>query len=78
VVLAIVAVSDGDKGKNEGAVWTGITRWEGDHLSLDREAGEVFEVPDDVLDRVKPVPSSVAELLFGADFYITMSIARRR
>ena len=58
--VAIIAVGDDERGKTEGAVFIGITRWSNMHLYLDHGGDpKSFEFPDDVLVRIKPVPTSV-------------------
>ncbi len=72
--LAILAVGD-DNGETEAAVFTGIARWAEGHLFLDRdESQKSFQIPDDTLERIKPVPIEVADIFLGAEFFIPMSI----
>ena len=73
--LAILAVGDDEKGETDAAVFTGLARWANGHLYLDREDNQKpFEIPDDTLDRIKPVPPTVTDIFLDAEFYIPMSI----
>jgi hypothetical protein len=73
--FAIWAVSENDKGENESAVFSGITRWTNGHLFLDRQENKSFQFPDYILKDIKPVPSSVADILMRAEYYTTLYIA---
>jgi hypothetical protein len=73
--LAIVAIGESEKGETEGAVFTGLARWANGHLYLDRGRNQKsFQFPDDVLQRIKPVPAEIADIILEAEYYITMSI----
>jgi hypothetical protein len=53
----------------------GIARWADGHLYLDHGGNpESFQIPDEVLDRVKPVPDDFKDIFFDAEYYIGMSI----
>jgi len=74
-IFAIWAVSENKNGKKEQAVFTGIARWVDGHLFLDREDNKFFQLPDNALERIKPVPPSVADILQEAEFYVPIYIA---
>ena len=58
-----------------GIIFTGIARWVDGHLFLDREDNKFFQLPDNALERIKPVPPSVADILQEAEFYVPIYIA---
>jgi hypothetical protein len=73
--LAILAVGDDDNGETEAAVFTGVARWANGHLFLERDSNQKsFQIPDDTLERIKPVAVKVADIFQGAEFYVPMSI----
>jgi hypothetical protein len=73
--IAIAAIGVDEHGEKEGAVWTGIARWENGHLYLDREEDpKVFQFPDNVLKRIKPVPSDLSDILLDSEYYVKLSI----
>lgn len=72
--IALVAWGEDENGKDDVAVFTGIARWENGHLYLDRKGKKPFQFPDDTLERIKPVPAEISDILLEADFYISMTI----
>ena len=66
-----------DDGSKDGdwVVMTGIAKWQNGHLSLYRgEDTPEFPIPDDTLDRIKPVASEVREILGDAEYSIMLSV----
>jgi hypothetical protein len=73
--IALVAIGLDKDGKKEGAVWTGLGKWEHGHLYLDRDDDtKTFQFPDDVIQRIKPVPTDLAEIVQDSDYYVKLSI----
>ena len=73
--LALVAFSEDKEGETEAAVFTGIARWTNGHMYMDRGEGQKpFQVPDDILDRIEPVPANISDIVMGADFFVTTYI----
>ena len=73
--LAIIAWGEDEKDEDEAAVFTGLARWADGHLYLDREGNPpYFQIPDDVLDRIKPVSDEVKDILLNAEYCISMLI----
>jgi hypothetical protein len=73
--FALVAMGEDESGKKEGVVFTGIARWIKGHLYFDHSSKhKPFQLPDDVLHRVKPTPKEFKDILLDAEFYIIMSI----
>jgi hypothetical protein len=73
--LALIAWGEDENGKDDVVVFTGIARWENRHIYLDRKGKrKSFQVPDDVLERIKPVPAKIADIVLGAEFFLSMTI----
>jgi hypothetical protein len=73
--LAILAWGEDEQGEDEAAVFTGIARWADGHLYLDHEGTPpYFQIPDDVLYRVKPVPDDLKDIFLDAEYYISLLI----
>jgi hypothetical protein len=73
--LAIIAWGEDEKGEDEAAVFAGLARWAEGHLYLDHGGNpESFQIPDDLLDQVKPVSDDIKDILLDAEYYISMSI----
>jgi len=73
--LALAIWGEDENGKDDVAVLTGRARWANGHLYLDYGRNQKpFQFPDDVLERIKPVPADVADIFLEAEFYISMSI----
>jgi hypothetical protein len=73
--FAIWAVSEKKTSETDSAVFSGIARWADGHLFLDRDDNVSFQLPDDTLERIKPVPAEVADILLEAEFYVSLYIA---
>jgi hypothetical protein len=73
--LALVVLGDDEKGETEGAVFTGLAQWVNGHLYLERGRNQKpFQLPDDTLERIKPVPADIKDIVLEAEYYLTMSI----
>ena len=74
--LAIVIMGEDENGKKEGAVFTGLARWANGHMYLDRGRNQKsFQIPDETIERIKPVTPEIADIVLNADYYMKMSIA---
>lgn len=68
--FAVILVED--DGTEDGAwtVLTGVAKWRDGHLFVHRGMDvPEFPIPDDTLDRVKPVQPTVRDILGEADYY---------
>ena len=70
--FAVIFVEDDGTEDGKWTVLTGIAKWRAGHLFVHRGMDvPEFPIPDDTLDRVKPVLPEVREMLDEAD-YCTM------
>lgn len=73
--FAVILIED--DGSEDGAwiVLTGVAKWREGHLFVHRgkDAPE-FPIPDDTLDRVKPVHPEARDVLEEADYYTVLSV----
>ncbi len=63
-------------GKNDADVFSGFAKWDNGHLYLELDTkGKLksFQLRDDLLEQIKPVPAEITEIVLGADFYVDMS-----
>ena len=73
--LALLLFHEDEQGEEHWAVAAGAARWDGSALVLDLGPGRApFEVPEDALPRVRPVPEAARDTLEGADFFVTLSV----
>lgn len=57
------------------SVLRGTVRRDGEALLLDHsESEQPFAVQLEWLDRIKPVPADLSEILMGADFFLLLSV----
>jgi len=66
-----------DDGTEDGAwtVLTGVAKWRDGHLFVHRGMDvPEFPIPDDTLDRVKPVQPEVRDVLEEADYCTMLSV----
>lgn len=73
--FAVIFVED--DGTEDGAwtVLTGVAKWREGHLFVHRGMDvPEFPIPDDTLDRVKPVQPEVRDVLEEADYCTMLSV----
>lgn len=73
--FAVIIVEDNGTENGAWYVLAGVAKWRDGHLFVDRgiDAPE-FSIPDDTLDRVKPVQPDVRGVLEEADYYTMLSL----
>lgn len=73
--FAVILIED--DGSEDGA-WTvlsGVAKWREGHLFVHRGLDvPEFPIPDHTLDRVKPVPPDLREMLEEASFFTMLSV----
>ena len=73
--LAVVLYAKGTTGEEEGAVFFGKARVDGENLYLDRGKGTPpFKIPQNVLGRLQQVNEDIKETLNGADYWIWLTV----
>lgn len=73
--LALIAWGTDEKGKDDVALFTGIAKWDGNQLTLDRRDGEPgISIPNNWLDRLKLVEQSLKETLLDSEYSISISV----
>ena len=71
----MIAWGQHDDGSDDVVVFTGIAEWLGGRLTLVRTpAASSFVVPAEWLERIKPVPSELADTVNGAEFYFNVRV----
>jgi hypothetical protein len=73
--LAVIGVALDENGQPEGSIYAGVAEWDQGHLFLYQDDEEPFQIPDDALERIRPVPSEIVDTVLGAEFYLTLAIA---
>jgi hypothetical protein len=57
------------------AVFSGVARWEGSKLVLDRSPKPQFEIRSEWHERIQPVANEKArEILLGADYFLRLYV----
>lgn len=75
--LSLLLTGTDDAGEPEWAIFPGIVVSQPDGLYLDRaERGPRFELREEWLPRIKPVPPELADVLEGASYYLRLSVGR--
>lgn len=73
--FSIIFVEDDGTEEGRWIVVTGIAKWREGHLFVQRSIDfPEFPIPDDTLDRVKPVAPSIREILDNADFCTMLTV----
>lgn len=73
--LALLLMGKKENGEDDWAVFTGIARWDGKSLLLDRgEKKNSFRVPTDTLNRIKPVEKKNKETFCDAEYFIPLTV----
>jgi hypothetical protein len=73
--FAVILVEDDGTEDGKWTVVTGVARWRDGHLFVHRGMDvPEFPIPDETLDRVKPVLPEVREILEDAEFCVTLSV----
>ncbi len=66
----LFAGKDGD-----WSVLRGTVHQQGDVVMLDHSAsGEPFHIQPEWLDRIKPIPEDLSDILMNADFFLSLSV----
>jgi len=61
--------------QDESAVFSGVARWDGAKLFLDRSPRPQFEIRSEWQDRIQPVMNEEArKILLGADYFIRLRV----
>ena len=62
-------------GTDDVAIFTGTAEWDGRRLAMLRGPSEPpFEMPDEWLDRLKPVDPDLQSEFLGAEYYFSVTI----
>jgi len=73
--LAIILVDDDGTQAGEWVVITGTADWRDGHLFVHRGMDvQEFPIPDETLDRIKPVVPSVRGILEQADYSVMLRV----
>jgi len=73
--LALIAWAKDAKGADDVSVFTGIAKWTGANLVLDRGEGiPSFTIPEDWVERLQSVNEELKETLLGSDYSISVSV----
>jgi hypothetical protein len=73
--IAMIAWGEKSDGSDDVTVFTGIADWRDGHLTMVREPKESsFQIPDEWLDRLKPVEEKLREILLESEFCFSVSI----
>ena len=63
--------------RNESAVFSGVARWDGSKLLLDRSPKPQFEIQSEWHERIQPVTNEEAQkILLGADYFLRLYVAK--
>jgi hypothetical protein len=74
-VLAMVAWHERADGSDDVVVFIGIAQWADGKLTMHFDSPQsLFEVPDELLDRITPVPPEMRKDLREADYYFNVII----
>ena len=74
--LALISWGKDEKKKAEVSVFTGIAKWDSGHLYFELDTkGKLksFQLRDDLLEQIKPVPAEIKDIVLEAEFYVNMS-----
>lgn len=73
--LAMIACGETPDGRDDVRVFAGIANWDGTHLTVLRQPEpSSFQVPDDWLDRLKPVAPELRATLLDAEYCFSVTI----
>jgi len=73
--LALIGWAKDDEGEDDVSVFSGIARWNGTQLILDRGNDNLdFNIPNEWLQRLKSVEDEFKETLMNADYSISFSV----
>ena len=73
--FAVILVEDDGTKDGKWTVVTGVAKWRDGHLFVHRAMDvSEFPIPDETLDRVKPVLPQVREILEDAEFCLTLTV----
>jgi hypothetical protein len=61
----------------ESAIFSGIARWDGSTLLLDRSPKSPFEIRSEWHERIQPATNEKArEILLGADYFLRLHVGK--
>ncbi|HEY41703.1 MAG TPA: hypothetical protein G4O18_07565 [Dehalococcoidia bacterium] len=73
--LALVVWGENKQGKDEVVVYAGTMKVEDGSLFFHRDDESVhFGIPLDDLNRIKPVPSELSEMLLKCEYFVNINI----
>lgn len=73
--LAMLVWGERADGSDDVAVFTGVGEWDGRCLRMLRQPDpSSFQVQDEWLDRLKPVPADLRATLLDAEYYFSLTI----
>ena len=59
----------------ESAIFSGVVRWDGSMLALDREANTAFEIQPEWYERIRQVADEESrKILLNADYYLRLCV----
>ncbi len=74
--FAVVLYTKGKTGEDEGSVFFGKARVDGETLNLDRgKDTQPFKIPKDTLGRLQRVNEDIKEILCDAEYWIWLTVA---
>lgn len=74
--LAVVLIGSDEEKKEEGAVFFGIARWDGQSLQLNRGREKPsFTIPSEVLGKLQKVDEKLRDILQNADYWISLTVS---
>jgi len=75
--LALLISGENNPGHTEASIFTGIARWDGTHLYLEREdENKSFQLPDDIMEQIYPVPPELRDFFIGSEYYLQITNAQ--
>jgi hypothetical protein len=61
----------------ESAIFSGVARWDGSTLLLERSPKSPFEIRSEWHERIQPVTNEKArEILLGADYFLRLHVGK--
>jgi hypothetical protein len=73
--FAVIMVEDNGSEDGDWVVLWGIAKWRDGHVFVHRGMDTPeFPVPDNALDRIKPVNADVRDILEGAEYFVSLSV----
>ena len=73
--FVVILVEDDDTEDGEWIVLAGVAEWRGGQLLVHRGMDvPEFPIPEETLDRIKPVAPEVRDILEGADYSVMLTV----